>query len=40
MLIIADFDEKTSEIKIKIKKGKKSKGKSEDEVPSKEEGGE
>jgi ATP-dependent Clp protease ATP-binding subunit ClpC len=38
--IIADFDEKTSEIKIKIKKGKKSKGKAEDEVPTKEDGGE
>jgi ATP-dependent Clp protease ATP-binding subunit ClpC len=37
--IVADFDEKASEIKIKIKKGKVKKGKAEDEVPSKEEGG-
>ncbi len=38
--IIAEFDEKASEIKIKIKKGKKPKlAKGEDETPSKEDGG-
>ena len=40
--IVADFDEKASEIKIKIKKGKLKKGaaKAEDEVPTKEDGAE
>ena len=39
--IVADFDDKASEIKIKIKKGKKAKlSKGEEEAPAKEEGGE
>ena len=38
--ITADFDEKAGEIKIKVKKPRKPKAKPEDEVPSKEEGGE
>jgi ATP-dependent Clp protease ATP-binding subunit ClpC len=38
--IIADFEEKSAEIKIKVKKGKVKKGKTEDEVTNKEEGGE
>jgi ATP-dependent Clp protease ATP-binding subunit ClpC len=40
--IVADFDDKANEIKIKIKKGKLKKGaaKAEDEVPTKEDGAE